>query len=166
MRTLTRWSRRCSNRSTPLTKHLLAPAANAARSISICRNARSCSRATAPSTAWSCRAGWRRPRLIEEFMILANVAAAETLEKAHSPLIYRVHDEPSVEKVNALREFLATLGIPFPKGGVPRAEDFNRVLERVKGHDAEPLVNEIVLRTQAQAQYAAENYGHFGLNLH
>jgi len=104
-------------------------------------------------------------RLIEEFMILANVAAAETLEKARAPLIYRVHDEPSVEKVNALREFLATLGIPFPKGGVPRAEAFNRVLERVKGHDAEPLVNEIVLRTQAQAQYAAENYGHFGLNL-
>ena len=104
-------------------------------------------------------------RLIEEFMILANVAAAETLEKARVPLIYRVHDEPGMEKVNALREFLATLDIPFAKGGALRAEAFNRVLARVKGRDAEQLVNEIVLRTQAQAEYAAENYGHFGLNL-
>ena len=86
-------------------------------------------------------------RLIEEFMILANVAAAETLEKARVPLIYRVHDEPGMEKVNALREFLATLDIPFPKGGALRAEDFNRVLARVKGRDAEQLVNEVVLRT-------------------
>ena len=60
-------------------------------------------------------------RLIEEFMILANVAAAETLEKARVPLIYRVHDEPALEKVNALREFLATLDIPFAKGGALRA---------------------------------------------
>ena len=104
-------------------------------------------------------------RLIEEFMILANVAAAETLEKARVPLIYRVHDEPAMEKVNALREFLATLDIPFAKGGVLRAEAFNSVLAQAKGRDAEPLINEVVLRTQAQAEYAAENYGHFGLNL-
>jgi ribonuclease R len=104
-------------------------------------------------------------RLIEEFMILANVAAAETLEKARVPLIYRVHDEPGMEKVNALREFLATLDIPFAKGGVLRADAFNRVLAQAKGRDAEPLINEIVLRTQSQAEYAAENYGHFGLNL-
>ncbi len=104
-------------------------------------------------------------RLIEEFMITANVAAAETLEKARIPLIYRVHDEPGIEKVNALREFLATLDIPFAKGGVLKPEAFNRVLARVKGRDAEQLVNDVVLRTQAQAEYAAENYGHFGLNL-
>jgi ribonuclease R len=104
-------------------------------------------------------------RLIEEFMIMANVAAAETLEKARVPLIYRVHDEPSIEKVNALREFLATLDIPFAKGGVLKAEGFNRVLARAKGRDAEQLINDVVLRTQAQAEYAAENYGHFGLNL-
>ena len=104
-------------------------------------------------------------RLIEEFMILANVAAAETLERAHTPLIYRVHDEPGMEKVNALREFLQTLDIPFAKGGVLRADAFNRVLAQVKGRDAELLVNEVVLRTQAQAEYAAENFGHFGLNL-
>jgi ribonuclease R len=104
-------------------------------------------------------------RLIEEFMILANVAAAETLEKARVPLIYRVHDEPAMEKVQALREFLVTLDIPFAKGGVLKPEAFNRILARVKGRDAEQLVNEVVLRTQAQAEYAAENYGHFGLNL-
>jgi ribonuclease R len=104
-------------------------------------------------------------RLIEEFMILANVAAAETLEKARVPLIYRVHDEPALEKVAALREFLQTLDINFAKAGALRAEAFNRVLAQVKGRDAEQLVNEIVLRTQAQAEYAAENYGHFGLNL-
>jgi ribonuclease R len=104
-------------------------------------------------------------RLIEEFMIQANVAAAETLEKARVPLIYRVHDEPSLEKVNALREFLQTLDINLPKAGALRPEAFNRILKHVKGHEAEQLVNEIVLRSQAQAEYAAENYGHFGLNL-
>jgi ribonuclease R len=104
-------------------------------------------------------------RLIEEFMILANVAAAETLERSHMPLIYRVHDEPAIEKLNALREFLATLDLSLPKSGALRPEGFNRVLDRVKGRDIEQLVNEVVLRSQAQAEYAAQNYGHFGLNL-
>jgi ribonuclease R len=104
-------------------------------------------------------------KLIEEFMILANVAAAETLEKKALPLIYRVHDEPSVEKVHNLQEFLKTLDMPFAKAGALRPSVFNRVLSQVKGQDSEPLVNEVVLRSQAQAEYAAENYGHFGLNL-
>jgi len=104
-------------------------------------------------------------RLIEEFMILANVAAAETCERANVPLIYRVHDEPSPEKLNALREFLATLDISLPKGGTLRPDGFNRILDRVKGRDVDRLVNEVVLRTQAQAEYSSENFGHFGLNL-
>ncbi len=104
-------------------------------------------------------------RLIEEFMILANVAAAEMLEKKSLPLIYRVHDEPALEKVHALQEFLKTLDLPFAKAGALRPAVFNRVLAQVKGHDAESLVNEVVLRSQAQAEYSAENYGHFGLNL-
>ncbi len=104
-------------------------------------------------------------RLIEEFMILANVAAAESCERARVPLIYRVHDEPTPEKLNALREFLATLDISLPKGGALRPDAFNRVLARVKGRDVERLVNEVVLRSQAQAEYAPENFGHFGLNL-
>ena len=104
-------------------------------------------------------------RLIEEYMILANVAAAETLERARVPLIFRVHDEPAIEKLHALHEFLATLAIPLAKAGALKPEAFNRILARVKGRDSEQLVNEVVLRTQAQAEYSAENYGHFGLNL-
>jgi ribonuclease R len=104
-------------------------------------------------------------RLIEELMILANVAAAESLERASVPLIYRVHDEPDPERVNALREFLKTIDISLPKGNQLHAAQFNNILERVKGRDVEKLVNDVVLRTQAQAEYAAENYGHYGLNL-
>ena len=104
-------------------------------------------------------------RLIEEFMILANVAAAESCERARVPLIYRAHDEPSPEKLTALREFLATIGIVMPKAGALRPEGFNRILAQVKGRDVERLVNEVVLRSQAQAEYASGNFGHFGLNL-
>jgi ribonuclease R len=104
-------------------------------------------------------------RLIEEFMILANVAAAEMLEKKGLPLIYRVHDQPTQEKVHNLQEFLKTLDLSFAKAGALRPTAFNRVLSQVKGEDHEPLVNEVVLRSQAQAEYSAENYGHFGLNL-
>jgi ribonuclease R len=104
-------------------------------------------------------------RLIEEFMILANVAAAESLEGANAQLIYRAHDAPSVEKINDLSQFLATLGIKFAKGDRLRPAHFNGVLGRVRGAPAEALVNEVVLRSQAQAEYTNENYGHFGLNL-
>ena len=104
-------------------------------------------------------------KLIEEFMILANVSAAETLERASTPQIYRVHDEPSLEKVEALRELLRTMDMSFPKGSVLRPSLFNDVLARVKGKDVEILINEVVLRSQAQAEYSAENYGHFGLAL-
>ena len=104
-------------------------------------------------------------RLIEEFMILANVAAAETLEDKRQALIYRAHDEPSAEKLTALSEFLATIGVRLAKGQTVRAATFNTILARVKDTEHENLVNEVVLRAQAQAEYTAENYGHFGLNL-
>jgi ribonuclease R len=104
-------------------------------------------------------------RLIEEFMILANVAAAETLEDKRQALIYRAHDEPSLAKISALTEFLASIGVKFAKGQVLRAAQFNTILARVRGSDNEHLVNEVVLRSQAQAEYVAENYGHFGLSL-
>jgi ribonuclease R len=104
-------------------------------------------------------------RLIEEFMILANVAAAETLEENRQQLIYRAHDEPSREKISALSEFLETIGVKFAKGQVVRPAQFNAILARVKGLEHENIVNEIILRTQAQAEYSNENYGHFGLNL-
>jgi ribonuclease R len=104
-------------------------------------------------------------RLIEEFMILANVAAAETLEEHRQQLIYRAHDEPSREKVTALSEFLGTIGVKLAKGQVLRPANFNAILSQMKGHEHENIVNEIILRTQAQAEYTNENYGHFGLNL-
>ena len=104
-------------------------------------------------------------RLIEEFMILANVAAAESLEEAHSPLLYRAHDAPSAEKLDDLIEFLRTIGVKLAKGERVRPSHFNGVLTKVRGQAVEALVNEVVLRAQAQAEYSHENYGHFGLNL-
>ena len=104
-------------------------------------------------------------RLVEEFMIQANVCAAESLEKARSPVIYRIHEEPSHEKVVAFGEYLRSAGIAFAKGQVMKPAVFNRILARSKGTPHEETINEVVLRTQAQAVYAAENLGHFGLNL-
>jgi ribonuclease R len=104
-------------------------------------------------------------RLIEEFMIMANVAAAESLEKARTPLIYRVHEEPSQEKLYAFADYLKTIGVSFAKGQVIKPAIFNRILARAKGTPHEEVMNDVVLRTQAQAVYAAENLGHFGLNL-
>ena len=104
-------------------------------------------------------------RLIEEFMILANVAAAETAEAKKTPIVYRVHDSPSLEKAAALRDFLQTIGISLPKTDQLRPSLFNMVLSRVKNTEYERLVNEVILRSQAQAEYSAQNYGHFGLTL-
>jgi ribonuclease R len=104
-------------------------------------------------------------RLIEEFMIQANVAAAETLEAKRAPVIYRVHDAPSKEKLASLREFLDTLDLKLPGAGMLRPGDFNKVLQRAKAMPVADLVNEVVLRSQSQAIYAADNIGHFGLHL-
>jgi ribonuclease R len=104
-------------------------------------------------------------RLIEEFMIAANVAAAETLEAKRSPLIYRVHDAPSKEKIAALADFLATIGLKLPKSGTLRPAHFNRILADTRATPTAELVGEVVLRSQAQAEYSAGNFGHFGLNL-
>jgi ribonuclease R len=104
-------------------------------------------------------------RLIEEFMILANVAAAETLEQRRVPFIYRAHDEPTIEKLQALNDFLASIGERLTKGSLPKPRDFNAILVRARGGNHQHLIDEIVLRTQSQAEYTAQNYGHFGLNL-
>jgi ribonuclease R len=104
-------------------------------------------------------------RLIEEMMIAANVAAAETLEKRRSPLLYRVHDLPGQEKLQALRAFLGSLDLPFSGSDAVKPIDFNRVLARARTEGKVQQVSEMVLRSQAQAEYAAENVGHFGLNL-
>jgi ribonuclease R len=104
-------------------------------------------------------------RLIEEFMIAANVAAAETLEAKRSPLIYRVHDSPSKEKLLSLGDFLSTIGIKLPKSGALRPAHFNRILAETRATPTAELVGEVILRSQAQAEYSPGNFGHFGLNL-
>jgi len=104
-------------------------------------------------------------RLIEEFMISANVAAAETLEAKRSPLIYRVHDAPSKEKLASLGEFLATIGLKLSKSGTLKPSHFNRILADTRATPTAELVGEVVLRSQSQAEYSANNFGHFGLNL-
>jgi len=104
-------------------------------------------------------------KLIEEFMIQANVAAAETLEAKRQALVYRIHDQPSLAKQEGLREFLQSIGISLARGAQLRPGQFNNILERVAGADNEALVNEVVLRAQSQAEYSPDNIGHFGLNL-
>ncbi|HEX5959424.1 MAG TPA: ribonuclease R, partial [Hyphomicrobiaceae bacterium] len=104
-------------------------------------------------------------RLIEEFMIQANVAVAEVLEAKRAPVVYRVHDAPSQEKIVSLREFVDSLNLKLPSAGTLRAGDFNRLLKQAKSLPVADLVNEVVLRSQSQAVYAAENIGHFGLHL-
>ncbi len=111
------------------------------------------------------RARFDSHRLIEEFMILANVAAAEALEAQRAPVMYRVHDAPSAEKLEALRTFLASLDLSLSKGQVMQARHFERILARAATTPHARIVNEMILRSQAQAAYHPENVGHFGLAL-
>ena len=104
-------------------------------------------------------------RLVEDFMIAANVAAARALEAKKSPVMYRVHEPPSREKLEALKDYLETFGIPFTLGQVVKPSTFNRILERVGDADSRPEIMEQLLRTQMQARYAPERLGHFGLAL-
>jgi ribonuclease R len=104
-------------------------------------------------------------KLIEEFMILANVAAAETLEERSQPCMYRVHEEPSLEKVEALRTFLASLDYNLAKGQVLRPAIFNGILNKAVNTPHQHVINEVVLRSQSQAYYSPVNAGHFGLAL-
>lgn len=107
-------------------------------------------------------------KLIEEMMIAANVAAAETLERLKQPCMYRIHDSPDPEKLAALTTFLQGIGIAglaLSKGQVIRPQQFNTILKRAKGTPYEAMVNQLVLRTQAQAAYSPDNIGHFGLSL-
>jgi ribonuclease R len=104
-------------------------------------------------------------RLIEDFMIAANVAAAKALEAKQAPVMYRDHEPPSREKLVALKDYLETFGIPFALGQVIRPATFNRILERVEDVNVRPQIMEQVLRTQTQAYYAPVNTGHFGLSL-
>ena len=104
-------------------------------------------------------------RLIEEFMITANVAAAETLEERHQPCMYRVHDAPDPQKLEALREVLASFGFNLARGQVIKPRAFTQILNKVGGTPHGPMVSQLVLRAQSQAVYVPDNIGHFGLAL-
>ena len=104
-------------------------------------------------------------RLIEEMMVQANVCAAETLEQKKTPLIFRVHEAPSQEKVFNLADFLSTIGKPWNKGEPATTKRFNKLLDETREGPHAEVVNEVVLRSQMQAIYSPENVGHFGLNL-
>jgi ribonuclease R len=104
-------------------------------------------------------------RLIEEFMVLANVAAAEELERLAHPVVYRVHAPPTDEKLAALRGFLHGHGISLHSGNQIHPRDLDRVLRKVAGTPEAQLVNEVMLRSQSQAAYSPDNIGHFGLAL-
>lgn len=104
-------------------------------------------------------------RLIEEFMVLANVAAAETLIAKGTPLLFRVHEEPAPEKLDALREVAGTAGLTLAKGQVLKTQHLNKLLFGAAQTDAAELINLSVLRSMTQAYYGPENLGHFGLAL-
>jgi ribonuclease R len=104
-------------------------------------------------------------RLVEDFMIAANVAAARALEAKKAPVMYRVHEAPSREKLIALKDYLATFGIEFALGQVVKPATFNRILDRVGEDESRTEIMEQVLRTQMQARYSPERLGHFGLAL-
>jgi ribonuclease R len=102
-------------------------------------------------------------RLIEECMLAANVCAGEFLAARGHPTLYRVHEQPAPEKVRALREFLAELGLPLGGGAKPRPQDYARLLERIRGRPDAALLQTLVLRSLPQAHYSTRNVGHFGL---
>ncbi|MDQ8757330.1 VacB/RNase II family 3'-5' exoribonuclease [Sphingosinicella sp. LHD-64] len=104
-------------------------------------------------------------KLIEDYMIAANVAAAKALEARRGPVMYRVHEPPAREKLVALKDYLKTFGIEFALGQVIRPETFNRIIDRLGEAEFRPQVMEQILRTQTQAYYAPRNQGHFGLAL-
>ena len=104
-------------------------------------------------------------KLIEEFMVLANVAAAETLVAKKQPLLYRVHEEPNPEKLDALRETAQSVGLTLAKGQVLKTAHLNRLLHAAAGTDYSEQINIATLRSMTQAYYAPQNFGHFGLAL-
>jgi len=111
------------------------------------------------------RARYDSHKLIEEFMILANVAAASALEDRKAPCVYRIHDSPSPEKLQSVREFIDGLGLSLPKGQVTKSAQINELLQKASVLPYSHLVSQVILRSQAQAHYSPENIGHFGLAL-
>lgn len=104
-------------------------------------------------------------KLIEEFMILANVAAARALEDKGAPCVYRVHDKPGSDKLDSAREFVDSFGLSLPKGQVIKPKQLNTILTKAKTLPYSHLISEVILRCQSQAVYDTDNLGHYGLAL-
>lgn len=104
-------------------------------------------------------------KLIEEFMILANVAAAQALEDKKAPCVYRVHDKPSMDKLESAREFLESFNLSLPKAENIKPAKLNHILGKATDMPYSHLISQVILRTQSQAVYSADNIGHFGLAL-
>ena len=166
----------CDDVTGPLLEPVLSPLFGAYRSLMRARSSRGVLAldlkekrvlldATGQPTGVELRRQEDSNRLIEEFMIAANVAAASTLEKAAAPCMYRVHDVPSGEKIEQLRETLREMGLPLSKGQAVTPTVFNRILDNVRGTPDEGMVNMLVLRSQSMAEYSPHNVGHFGLAL-
>ncbi len=102
-------------------------------------------------------------RLIEDFMLLANETIAARAARKRIPFVYRIHERPDADRMEQLREFVATLGLRLGGGKAPRPKDLQRLLEEVRGRPEEGLVSTVVLRSMKQARYSVENVGHFGL---
>jgi ribonuclease R len=102
-------------------------------------------------------------RLIEECMLAANVCAGNFLASRNHPALYRVHDQPAVEKVAALRDFLAELGLTLPGGDEPKPKDYAQLLAKIRRRPDFALLQTILLRSMKQAVYTPDNLGHFGL---
>lgn len=102
-------------------------------------------------------------RIIEECMLCANVSAAKLLQKYKLPALYRIHEGPKEEKLEKLRTFLKELNIPFEAKSRPGPDDFQRVLETIKGRPDYDMIQTVMLRSMNQAVYSPENKGHFGL---
>ncbi len=103
--------------------------------------------------------------LIEDYMIAANVAAAKALEAKKAPVMYRVHEPPSRDKLVALKDYLATFDISFALGQVVKPSTFNQLIAKIGEAEEKPQIMEMILRSQTQAYYAPQNMGHFGLAL-
>ncbi len=160
----------------PLLESVVGPLYGAYRALSLAREKRGVLELDLPErrvvldgagivTAVETRARYDSHKLIEEFMIAANVAAAESLSRSKIPCMYRIHDVPGEERLEALREVLEGMGLKLPRGQTVKPAQFNRILARVAGTNEGPLVNDMILRTQAQAEYSPDNIGHFGLAL-
>ncbi|MDF1856172.1 ribonuclease R [Pseudooceanicola sp.] len=165
-----------NDKTAPLLESIIRPLFAAYRALNMARETRQPLHLDLPErrielseegqvTSVSFRDRLEAHKLIEEFMILANVAAAETLIAKKSPLLFRVHEEPPPEKIEALRETAQAAGLNLAKGQVMKTRHLNALLDQAAGTDHAELINMSTLRSMTQAYYSPVNFGHFGLAL-